>query len=359
MQIDKRVKESLAWLISSQDTVPDDGFASHYERGHGWHSSYPEVTGYIIPTLLKYSKVLQDDQLRKRAIRATNWLLSIQNKTGSFQGRLIDEQNPTPVVFNTGMIIFGLLSAYDETGFGSYLRSASSAGDWLVKIQDDNGAWTKFNTVNGDCLHNYHSRVAWALLELYKRTSEEKYLFAATKNLKHCMASQRTNGWFSHTSLTKDMQNAPLLHFIAYTIRGTLECGLFLNDEKLIAQAILSATEIKKSFEKYGNLFGRYEFDWSPACEWECLTGSFQISIIFAKIGRVDQSTDWHQSARKIFENALKVSRKSSCSFQTQGAVPGSFPLEGPYMQNCFLSWATKFLLDSYYELEMEVYDAM
>ena len=354
MKIDERISDSLEWLVNSQDVGTDDGFASHYEVDAGWHASYPEVTGYIIPTLLRYSKVSDTRQLRKRALRAANWLISIQNESGSFQGRLVDENNPTPVVFNTGMIIFGLLSAFDETNNETYVRAACKAGDWLVKIQDPTGAWKSFNTINGDCLHDYHTRVAWALLELYKKTRKEQYLFAATKNLQHCVTKQRKNGWFKHTSLTKKEQSSPLLHFIAYTIRGILECGLFLNDDKLIKHAIESATQIKQSYERHGSLFGRYQKDWEPTCEWQCLTGNFQMSIIFCKIGKHIKSSEWKQSANEIFENTVKTSRELNYSMETLGAVAGSSPLNGPYMKNCFLSWSTKFLLDCYHDLKME-----
>ena len=29
------------------------------------------------------------------------------------------------------------------------------------------------------------------------------------------------------------------------------------------------------------------------------------------------------------------------------GAISGSDPIDGPYMKNCYLSWATKFFLDA------------
>ena len=240
----KKVNESIAWLLNSQKTGIDDGFASHYELEVGWHASYPEVTGYIVPTLMKHYHATSNSSMRRSALSAANWLLSIQNSTGSFYGRLADENTPTPVVFNTGMIIFGLLSAYDETKNKRYLAAAEDAGSWLVGIQNADGSWTKFNTINGDCLHNYHSKVSWSLLELYKRTRCEKYLLSALSNLENCILHQEKNGWFNSTSLTKSMQQKPLLHFMAYTIRGLLECGLILNSEKIINRANLSLSLI-------------------------------------------------------------------------------------------------------------------
>ena len=252
------------------------------------------------------------------------------------------------------MIIFGLLSAYDETKLSKYLEAAKAAGDWLVRIQEVSGSWTKFNTINGDVSHNYHSRVSWALLELYSRTSEEKYFLSAFSNLENCLSSQKSNGWFDSTSLTKDMQKKPLLHFLSYTIRGVLESGLILNSEKLIQSAVKSASELYDSYENNGEMFGRYDDEWKRASSWQCLTGNFQVAIIFSKLSSLDDSRDWNKAAKKIMIQTHEYSKLVCLEGNAQGSVAGSFPLDGGYMPGCFLSWATKFFLDAFYEIEVK-----
>ncbi len=346
--------EALSWLLKSQDTGEDDGFASHFEVGVGWHASYPEVTGYIIPTILNYYKFTGRKDLRKRAVRAANWLLSIQDDSGSFQGRLIDEPTPTPVVFNTGMIIFGLLAAYDETKAGNYLAAAKRAGDWLVKIQEPSGEWKKFNTINGDVKHNYHTRVSWALLELFSRTKQEDYMHSAFSNLENCLQDVDSSGWINSTSLTKDMQNTPLLHFLAYTIRGMLESGLLLNSDRLLSAAVNSAGRLHESYIFSKAMFGRYDKKWGNSSEWQCLTGNFQTAIIFSKISDFDDSRNWKDASADILNYSYGLAKSLFVDENSKGAIAGSFPLAGGYMPNCFLSWATKFYLDAFYEIEVK-----
>ena len=73
---------------------------------------YPEVTGYLIPTLLKYGE-------GKLARQYADWLLSIQNGDGSF-----NDQKGQARIFDTAAIMEGLF-AIGET------EAASKAKKWL------------------------------------------------------------------------------------------------------------------------------------------------------------------------------------------------------------------------------------
>jgi len=48
------VQEAVRWLSRAQDssTSDDGGVARHYSLVDGWSTSYPETTGYIVPTML-------------------------------------------------------------------------------------------------------------------------------------------------------------------------------------------------------------------------------------------------------------------------------------------------------------------
>jgi len=56
--VDTAIKEGIGWLERAQDSslTHDGGVARHYSLIDGWGSSYPETTGYIIPTILEYAK---------------------------------------------------------------------------------------------------------------------------------------------------------------------------------------------------------------------------------------------------------------------------------------------------------------
>jgi len=78
--IDAAVKGALDWLRRAQDrsTTGDGGVAHSFSVLNGWTASYPETTGYIIPTFLKCAERFDDADLRQRARRMLDWYLAIQ-----------------------------------------------------------------------------------------------------------------------------------------------------------------------------------------------------------------------------------------------------------------------------------------
>ncbi|MCI3953504.1 MAG: hypothetical protein K0R53_3004, partial [Burkholderiales bacterium] len=78
--IEPVIQEGIAWLGTAQDNAdpPDGGIARHFSLITGWSPSYPETTGYIVPTLLEYGRRYKDASVRQRAKRALDWLVSIQ-----------------------------------------------------------------------------------------------------------------------------------------------------------------------------------------------------------------------------------------------------------------------------------------
>lgn len=82
----------INWLIRSQDQsiFKDGGSARDYSLIKGWASSYPETSGYIVPTLIEYADRTNDKALLNRAQRMLDWLVAIQFPEGGFQGGKID-----------------------------------------------------------------------------------------------------------------------------------------------------------------------------------------------------------------------------------------------------------------------------
>src|SRR4030043_1909227 len=90
--IEKSIDEAVAWLCRAQDNSlsKDGGVARHYNLLSGWSTSYPETTGYIIPTMLGYARMKKDGEIRHRTKKMLDWLVSIQLSGGGFQGGLIE-----------------------------------------------------------------------------------------------------------------------------------------------------------------------------------------------------------------------------------------------------------------------------
>ena len=116
----------LRWIFTAQRS--DGGIAAYYSLLTGYSESYPEVTGYIVPTLYEFARMHGDGAAVAAAERATNWLLSLQTPAGAFPGGLHGSKLQ-PSVFNTGQILQGLVRAYRETKRPEVLASAVAAGD--------------------------------------------------------------------------------------------------------------------------------------------------------------------------------------------------------------------------------------
>ena len=132
--IDWAVQEGLAWLGRAQDLSPtsDGGVARHFGLSDGWGASYPETTGYIIPTLFEQAKLRGDASLTMRARRMLDWLVRVQLPGGGFQGGMVNQTPVVPVTFNTGQILLGLAAGVAE--FGDAYRDAMRSGRRLARV---------------------------------------------------------------------------------------------------------------------------------------------------------------------------------------------------------------------------------
>ena len=114
---ERSIHHGTRWLIHSINRGVNRGSGTYYHHS-GWTSAYPETTGYIIDTLLRYSTESNFPwvrEARSAAQEAGQWLLSIQHEDGGWPGGYVHQQRPS-VVFNTGQILRGLLPLYRTTG---------------------------------------------------------------------------------------------------------------------------------------------------------------------------------------------------------------------------------------------------
>ena len=67
--LEQAVDAAMQWMARAQDCslTHDGGVSRDFSFINGWASSYPETTGYIIPTFLKYAEGYHQDDFRERA----------------------------------------------------------------------------------------------------------------------------------------------------------------------------------------------------------------------------------------------------------------------------------------------------
>ncbi|MHC4180919.1 MAG: hypothetical protein ACYSWU_25765, partial [Planctomycetota bacterium] len=269
-----------------------------YLLGRGWAPSYPETTGYIIPTLLNWFKVAANVEAKQRALEMADWECEIQLKDGAVMGSVVTSAPPKPVVFNTGQVIFGWVAAYRETQKERYLGAASRAANWLADQLGLQETWHSHGSMGVDRLHTYNIRAAWALLELDKTLGTDTYAEPARRVANWTLRQERSPGWFENNCLTQNGE--PLLHTIAYTARGLLETGMLLGEDKCVDAAKRTADALVPMIQADGRMAGRYDRRWKAMAKWSCLTGMAQMSIVWQKLYANTNDQKYAKSASKV-----------------------------------------------------------
>jgi Prenyltransferase and squalene oxidase repeat len=343
------LRSVVDWILHAQR--PDGGIAAYYSFLTGYSKSYPEVTGYIIPTLYDFGHLTGDLVARHAAYLATDWLLSLQMTSGAFPGGLHrSDSGPgnhaQPSVFNTGQILQGLVRAHTEmqtkTRNAKILKSAVAAGDWLATTQQADGSWTGPAAYQGTA-HTYYSMVSWALAQLAAESGNPRHAAAADTNIDWVLAHVQPSGWIDGINLRG---HPAYLHFIAYVIQGTLECGILRQRDDAIQAAAKAAWALLRKFETHKRLLGTYEPDFKGGQRFACLTGNAQMSCIWLRLFEVTGDLRYLNAALKMNE-MLKQLLPAKGRRGVVGGVAGSYPIWGAYQSMRLISWGCKFLADA------------
>lgn len=341
----EHLQATMSWLSAAQDATVDQGVSAFYDvRVGSWGPSYPETTGYIIPTFLDYAAQYESEIYRDRALRMADWLLPLQLESGAFPiGPLWPDWDRIPIVFDTGQIIQGLVRAYTETSCQDYIESAHRAGNWLVDIQDEDGCWRKFTSQG--FVHTYNVRAAWALLQLSQATQDGRQKAGAIRNLTWALTQQMEDGWYQNAGFMPDED--PLTHTIVYTIEGILEAGLLLAEDRLIESGRRAADHLLQRQIQDGYLRARYGERWRSHTDWSCLTGTAQMALVWQRLYEYFGEKAYLDAANSANHYLKQRQPRHSDLPGVIGGVAGSYPIYGGYEPYRNLNWAAKFFADS------------
>ena len=343
---DAAIDAAAAWIMRAQENSAsqDGGIARHYSTVTGWSASYPETTGYIVPTMIDMARDRSDAGMLQSASRMLDWLVSIQYPDGSFPGGTIADIPQVPVVFNTGQILIGLAAGVRT--FGSrYLAPMCGAADWLVKVQDADGCWRRFLSpfaMRGE--RTYDTHVAWGLLEAARVDPGAPYADAALRNIRWALKHQHANGWFDNCCLAEPER--PLTHTIGYTLRGVIEGYRYSDDQVLLDAAQRTADALLPAIRADGFLPGRLDSHWQPGARWNCLTGSVQIAACYFLLHEATGSRAYLDAGHAL-NRYVRGTISMDGPPEIAGGVKGSFPIFGEYGRNEYLNWAAKFMIDA------------
>ncbi len=257
------VTKAADWLTGSGVQVISDnplhkqGFVSWYEADtQSMPYVYSEITGYLVTMMCDLYDQTRDQRFLDSAKGAADWLLRTADPTtGGFRCLFplkpsrFDYKHNQIYVFDTGVIISGLVNVYRASKQDKYLAAAVKAADWLISdAQKDNGAFypvydvekQSFNEQDNEwslCSGSYHTKVAIGLVNLYEATQDVKYKEAAVKACDFALTFQQADGRF----ISFPTEGGTNSHPHSYSAEGLWVVGKVLGREDYL-QASAKAT---------------------------------------------------------------------------------------------------------------------
>lgn len=304
------------WI--KENSVQDGGIINNSSL----RKSYQEVTGYYIPTLLKWG-------FSGLAVSYAEWLCSIQHADGAWY----DTEGKDPYVFDTAQILKGLLAVRDRVAEAD--NAIIKGCNWLLSNIEESGRlmtpskgeWGEA----GICSELIHLYCLSPLYEAAETFGESKYREAAEKVADYYVREHgeeiRTFGFLSH--------------FYAYVMEALCDIGR----EELARE---SMKQIERFLDEKGYVPAYRDVD------WVCSTGMFQLAIVWFKLGDLERGN-------KALAYAARLQNES-------GGWYGSYPVtDAPkasdrraypdYFADAEISWVVKYFLDAVYwknKLEFE-----
>lgn len=343
----RAIDAAARWLERAQDcsASQDGGIARHFSLVKGWAPSYPETTGYIVPTILDVAKLTGRAELVARARKMLDWLTAIQLPGGGFQAGMIGQTPVVPTTFNTGQILIGLARGAIEFNDPKYLAAMHGAARFLRDSQDADGAWRKHPSPfswPGD--KAYEAHVAWGLFEAERVAPGAGYGEAGLRQVRWAVALQNPNGWFRDNGLEEP--EIPLTHTIGYVLRGVVEAYRLSHERTFFEAAMRTAIALGRCLEADGRIAGRLDAKWRAADSYACLTGIVQIAACWFLLAEMGGPKEFAGFARRANAYVRRTMHEGGDP-DTAGGVKGSHPIEGEYGRFEYLNWAAKFLIDS------------
>lgn len=265
---------------------------------------YPEVTGYLIPTLLKYG-------YQEEAQNAVKWLISIQQEDGGFRGISGERE----YIFDTAQIL---------RGFYAFLQYGQGLENNIVLTAIRKACEYLYNSMIKDGEKGYQLEyekdeyipetiLLYTLTPLKKAAiylERKDYLVAVDNTLDFYLQQERL------------LDKKDLTHFTAYQIEALIDLG----KQELVKDSL---NYYKKELETKGYIPAK------EGGEWTCIPGMAQLAKCWYKLGEnepADQIMDWLET------NQLE----SGGFFGSDGEGAAYFPHEE-------LSWVVKYYLDANY----------
>lgn len=293
------------WI--DKNTVPGKGVINDT----GFPEPYPEVTGYYIPTLLRWG-------WRERAKSYARWLCGIQREDGAW----CDTSGRFPYVFDSAQILKGLLAVRELLPeVDEHIRRGCQ---WIISnIQPDGRLTTPDESL-------WNSQECSELIHLY--CLEPLYTAAEVLGeASYRQAADRVKKYYLENRMDEIVNFGMLSHFYAYVMEALCDIG----ETELARRAMEKVSALQRedgSVPAYQNV------------NWVCSTGLFQFALVWYKLGE-------REKGNRAFRYACSLQNPTGGwygGYARQEEASALDVKEYPsYFTDREISWAVKYFLDA------------
>lgn len=307
----KIYNKAVAWI--QNNTIGGQAIICNTDKRKG----YPEVTGYYIPTLLRWG-------YRELAVSYAKWLCGIQKADGSWY----DTDDKAPYVFDSAQILKGLIAI--RTIYPQADTHIIKGCDWIISNMLESGRLVTPSTdawgSKGMCSELIHMYCLSPLVQAAEALDRPQYKEAAYKILEY----------YKKNHYDEIMNFGLLSHFYAYVMEALLDMG----EKDMAAEAMAKIEKIQKD---NGAVPAYHDVN------WVCSTGLFQLALVWFRLGNIE-------CGNRAFTYACKLQNES-------GGWYGSYLSENDqsedntYFPTSEISWAVKYFLDALYYKNLAEFD--
>ncbi|MEO6339792.1 MAG: prenyltransferase/squalene oxidase repeat-containing protein [Caulobacteraceae bacterium] len=332
------VRRAADWLLMAQErSIDGDGYARMFSLIRGWDRGYIETTGYIITTLLDAGALLGDGKYRESALRAGEWLLTVQSEDGSFP----EIDSGSAQAFDTGQVMLGLNRLAVELADERYLASTVRAAQWLLDNQEEDGCWRR--VAYNERPHAYYTRVAAAMLHAGQLAGSDTLVAGAIKNLEWSLSQRGENGYYRYSEF-KPGEDA-LLHTLVYILEGFVMAHELTGEARWADAAVEGVRTLGRLVDKDGLLRSQYSPEWKATNPEICVTGLAQYAGACFDAARLSGDASLIEAGVKPLK--YLAARQILKGEDMIGAVPSSLPVWGYYGGMELFNWNMKFFIDA------------
>jgi len=321
-----------------------------------------ETAAFTLQTLAKFYLRTGDERiLRSINLCVNEWMRSrLQYRGQSFfpqfyprfdnnAHRALKHNSYTPVffMFDNGEAVRGIVYTYDASKDPAQIQLASEIADWLTGVmQNPDGSFKtnydlfygKFNTYP-DVKPVYHARVAWSLLELWRRTGIEQARDDAIRALDYVGTQQHENGWFETIGGVSE--------YLMYAAEGLYYSGRILGNALYTERATktIKAFMVAPHMNK-GHLHGSYDEKWQPTST----NGSFnsvdgQLAVMCYNLYSDNGDVDFLEEGDSCLEWLIRQQDRISNDGGMHGGIPNAIGETAWHTR--YPIWTVKYLIDA------------